>query len=166
MTGGRVDHLFANYLPSYVPVVDVPAFKHAMGSLAGAVSVITVGTFQYRTGFTATSVSSYSVETPTILVSQNRTSSSWPALLEAGSFAVNILAEVQSDVADCFAGRGGITSALHARNYEFGTMPIAPLPFPALVVACRSTPTWLSTMRWRRLAPGLCRCSIWAWWAN
>lgn len=29
------------------------------------------------------------------------------------------------------------TSALHARNYEFGTLPTDPLPFPALVVASR-----------------------------
>ena len=99
---------FAQYAPSYTPTVDVPAFKHAMGRLAGAVSVITVGTGQERTGFTATSVSSFSVEPPTILVSLNRDSSSWPALLEAGSFAVNILAEDQSGVADRFAGRGGI----------------------------------------------------------
>jgi len=30
------------------------------------------------------------------------------------------------------------TSALHARSYEFGTLPTAPLPFPALVVASRN----------------------------
>jgi len=29
------------------------------------------------------------------------------------------------------------TSALHARSYEFGTLPTEPLPFPALVVASR-----------------------------
>ncbi|UYN99138.1 MAG: alpha/beta hydrolase [Devosia sp.] len=29
------------------------------------------------------------------------------------------------------------TSVLHARTYEFGTIPIEPLPFPALVVASR-----------------------------
>ena len=29
------------------------------------------------------------------------------------------------------------TSSLHARSYEFGTLPLAPLPFPALVVASR-----------------------------
>ena len=98
----------ANYMPSYQPSVDVPAFKHAMGRLAGAVSVITVGTGQARTGFTATSVSSFSIDPPTILVSLNKASSSWAALLEAGSFAVNILAHGQSDVADRFAGRGGI----------------------------------------------------------
>ncbi|SEP67381.1 NADH-FMN oxidoreductase RutF, flavin reductase (DIM6/NTAB) family [Devosia sp. YR412] len=98
----------ASYMPSHQPSADVPAFKHAMGRLAGAVNVITIGTGQSRTGFTATSVSSYSVEPPTILVSLNRNSSSWQALLEARSFAVNILAEGQSDVADRFAGRGGI----------------------------------------------------------
>ena len=88
--------------------MDVPAFKQAMGRLAGAVSVISVGTGQNRTGFTATSVSSFSLEPPTILVSVNRASSSWPALLEARSFAVNILANDQANVADRFAGRGGI----------------------------------------------------------
>ncbi|MBJ3786942.1 RBBP9/YdeN family alpha/beta hydrolase [Devosia sediminis] len=29
------------------------------------------------------------------------------------------------------------TSALHARTYEFGTLPMSPLPFPALVVGSR-----------------------------
>lgn len=29
------------------------------------------------------------------------------------------------------------TSTLHARTYEFGTIPLAPLPFPTLVVASR-----------------------------
>jgi flavin reductase (DIM6/NTAB) family NADH-FMN oxidoreductase RutF len=101
---------FARYLPEQTDdhPVDVPAFKESMRRLAGAVSVITVGTGQDRTGFTATSVSSFSVEPPTILVSVNRDSSSWPALQEAGSFAVNILADYQSSVADRFAGRGGI----------------------------------------------------------
>jgi flavin reductase (DIM6/NTAB) family NADH-FMN oxidoreductase RutF len=88
--------------------VDVGHFKQAMGRLAGAVSVITVGKGENRTGFTATSVSSFSVEPPTILVSLNRDSSSWPALLSARSFAVNILSADQAGVADRFAGRGGI----------------------------------------------------------
>lgn len=101
---------FANYAPSRQPAdaVDVSAFKQAMRNLAGAVSVITVGTGENRTGFTATSVSSFSAEPPTILVSLNRNSSSWSALREAGSFAVNILTDGQSAIADRFAGRGGI----------------------------------------------------------
>ena len=43
-----------------------------------------------------------------MLVSLNRQSSSWPALLEAGSFAVNVLAQDQANVAHRFAGRDGI----------------------------------------------------------
>ncbi|WEK02962.1 MAG: flavin reductase family protein [Candidatus Devosia phytovorans] len=101
---------FATYAAPTAPLgtADVPSFKSAMGRLAGAVSVITVGTGEARTGFTATSVSSYSMDPPTILVSVNKNSSSWPALLEARSFAVNILAHGQAEVADRFAGRGGI----------------------------------------------------------
>lgn len=99
---------FASYLPVREPQVEVAEFKDAMRNLAGAVSVITVGVGESRTGFTATSVSSFSVEPPTILVSLNRESSSWPALRDAKSFAVNILADSQSAIADRFAGRGGI----------------------------------------------------------
>jgi flavin reductase (DIM6/NTAB) family NADH-FMN oxidoreductase RutF len=101
---------FAQYFPQQdiETVVDVPAFKESMRRLAGAVSIITVGTGEERTGFTATSVSSFSVEPPTIMVSVNRDSSSWPALQKARSFTVNILADDQSGVADRFAGRGGI----------------------------------------------------------
>lgn len=100
---------FASYAPTEPEnTVDVATFKKAMRSLAGAVSVITVGTGDSRTGFTATSVSSFSAEPPTILVSLNRDSSSWPALRDAKSFAVNILTDTQSGIADRFAGRGGI----------------------------------------------------------
>jgi len=101
---------FANYAPARqaADAVDVSAFKQAMRNLAGAVSVITVGTGENRTGFTATSVSSFSAEPPTILVSLNKSSSSWQALRDAGSFAVNILTDGQSAIADRFAGRGGI----------------------------------------------------------
>jgi flavin reductase (DIM6/NTAB) family NADH-FMN oxidoreductase RutF len=53
-------------------------------------------------------VTSFSAEPPTILVSLNRSSSSWPVFLDSKSFAVNILADDQSAVADRFAGRGGI----------------------------------------------------------
>jgi flavin reductase (DIM6/NTAB) family NADH-FMN oxidoreductase RutF len=98
----------AAYLPDRNPAVPVPDFKSAMRSLAGAVSVITLGKGPSRTGFTATSVSSFSTEPPTLLVSLNMGSSSWAALRDEGAFAVNILAHDQAAVADRFAGRGGI----------------------------------------------------------
>ena len=98
----------ANFLPTRTSAADVADFKAAMRNLAGAVSVITVGVGYERTGFTATSVSSFSVEPPTVLVSLNRDSSSWPVLRSASAFAVNVLSDAQSAVADRFAGRGGV----------------------------------------------------------
>ncbi len=98
----------ASFLPARKAEVDVSEFKLAMRNLAGAVSVITVGTGLKRTGFTATSVSSFSAEPPVLLVSLNKSSSSWEVLRDAASFGVNILTQAQSGVADRFAGRGGI----------------------------------------------------------
>lgn len=98
----------ASFLPTRKAEVDVSEFKLAMRNLAGAVSVITVGVGPKRTGFTATSVSSFSAEPPVLLVSLNKSSSSWEVLRSAASFGVNILTQAQSGVADRFAGRGGI----------------------------------------------------------
>jgi flavin reductase (DIM6/NTAB) family NADH-FMN oxidoreductase RutF len=78
-----------------------------MRHLAGAVSVITVGEREDRTGFTATSVSSLSADVPSVIVSVNRTSSSWPALEKYRRFCVNVLAADQQHVAQSFAGFGG-----------------------------------------------------------
>lgn len=100
--------MIATNLDSAPSDADPAQFKLAMRRLLGAVSVVTVGTDAQLTGFTATSVSSLSVEPPTILVSLNRSSSSWTALLEAQAFAVNVLAADQSDIASRFAGMGGV----------------------------------------------------------
>ena len=106
---------FASFAPKEDLAVDVDLFKDSMRHLAGAVSVITVGRGDDRTGFTATSVTSFSVEPPSILVSLNRSSSSWPVLQRYGTFAVNVLAHDQQHIADRFAGRGG---AKGAERYE------------------------------------------------
>lgn len=83
-------------------------FRGAMRSLAGGVSVITVGRGRDITGMTVTSVSSLSVDPPTLIVSINRASSSWPLLKRYGAFGVNILSADQIDVAERFAGKGGV----------------------------------------------------------
>lgn len=102
---------FASFAPKEDLTVDVDLFKDSMRHLAGAVSVVTVGRGEDRTGFTATSVSSFSIEPPSILVSLNRNSSSWPVLQRYGAFTVNVLAHDQHHVADRFAGRGGVKGA-------------------------------------------------------
>jgi flavin reductase (DIM6/NTAB) family NADH-FMN oxidoreductase RutF len=91
------------------------SFREAMRHLPGGVSVISVGRGESRTGLTATSVSSLSLDPPTILVSINRSSSSFPVLLEHRSFGVNVLSAGHRDVADRFAGRDG---AQGVQRYE------------------------------------------------
>jgi flavin reductase (DIM6/NTAB) family NADH-FMN oxidoreductase RutF len=87
------------------------AFRNAMRSLAGGVSVITVGRGKDITGMTVTSVSSLSVEPPTLIVSINRQSSSWQLLQRYGVFGVNILSADQVDVAERFSGKDGLKGA-------------------------------------------------------
>jgi flavin reductase (DIM6/NTAB) family NADH-FMN oxidoreductase RutF len=86
-------------------------FRSAMRHLAGGVSVITVGLAKDITGMTVTSVSSLSVDPPTLIVSINRESSSWPLLKRYGAFGVNILAADQLDIAERFAGKEGLKGA-------------------------------------------------------
>lgn len=91
----------------------VPAhsFRGAMRHLVGGVSIITVGRGKDISGMTVTSVSSLSVEPPTLIVSINRQSSSWPLLKRYGAFGLNILAADQIDIAEKFSGMGGLKGA-------------------------------------------------------
>jgi flavin reductase (DIM6/NTAB) family NADH-FMN oxidoreductase RutF len=86
-------------------------FRGAKRHLAGGVSVITVGRGKEITGMTVTSVSSLSADPPTLIVSVNRASSSWPLLQRYSSFGVNILTADQLDIAERFTGNGGLKGA-------------------------------------------------------
>jgi flavin reductase (DIM6/NTAB) family NADH-FMN oxidoreductase RutF len=65
-------------------------FRGAMRHLTGGVSVITVGRGKDVSGMTVTSVTSLSVDPPTLLVSINRDASSFPLIRRYGAFGVNI----------------------------------------------------------------------------
>ncbi len=102
------------------PKVDGAVFRQAMRQLAGGVCVITVGCEEaeqgdtcapQRTGLTATSVVSLSVDPAELLVSINQSSSTWPMLLEARRFGVNVLTAGQAAVAQRFSGVGGLSGA-------------------------------------------------------
>ncbi len=86
-------------------------FRGAMRHLAGGVSVITVGRGKEIAGMTVTSVSSLSVDPPTLIVSVNRNASSWPLLERHGFFGVSILTSDQLDVAERFSGKDGLKGA-------------------------------------------------------
>ena len=83
----------------------------AMRRLVGGVSVVTAGRGDERTGATVTSAQSLSLDPETMVVSINKTSSTWPVIARSRAFCVNILAAEQQAVADRFAGRGGLKGA-------------------------------------------------------
>ena len=86
-------------------------FRAAMRRLAGGVSVITAGSGEEISGMTVTSVSSLSVEPPSLIFSVNRASSCWPLLQRHGFFGVNILNAEQVDIAERFSGKDGLKGA-------------------------------------------------------
>lgn len=86
-------------------------FRGAMRHLTGGVSIITAGRGKDITGMTVTSVTSLSVEPPTLLVSINRDASSFPLIKRHGAFGVSILNADQLDIAERFAGKGGLKGA-------------------------------------------------------
>src|ERR1700753_2680762 len=96
---------------SVVRDVSSDDFRGAMRHLAGGVSVITAGRGKEITGMTMTSVSSLSVDPPTLIVSVNREASSWPVLKRHGFFGINILAADQLEIAERFSGKGGLKGA-------------------------------------------------------
>jgi flavin reductase (DIM6/NTAB) family NADH-FMN oxidoreductase RutF len=92
------------------PSLDVagPTLQEAMRQLASGVSIVTTGDGAERNGFTATSVTSLSVDPPRVLFCLIRTSTSLPLLRRCRSFAINILAAPHLALADRFAGRTGV----------------------------------------------------------
>ena len=106
---------------SVAPAVSAGDFRGAMRHLTGGVSVITAGRGADISGMTVTSVSSLSVDPPSLIVSINRAASSWPLIKRHGVFGVNILTADQLDVAERFTGKGGFKGAERFSGAEWTT---------------------------------------------
>ncbi|GII01450.1 flavin reductase family protein [Planobispora takensis] len=78
-------------------------FLSAFRRHAAGVAVVTA---PGPAGFTATSVTSMSLDPPLLSFGISVGSSSWPAIRESEGFVVHILAEDQRDVAELFARKG------------------------------------------------------------
>ena len=86
--------------------ISADAFKTLFRRHAAGVAVITLRAGDRLVGFTATSVISVSADPPLLAFSVAGTSSSWPALQDAGTLVVNFLAADQADLSARFATRG------------------------------------------------------------
>lgn len=102
--------------------VTIASFRQAMRVLAGGVAVVTVGRGPDRTGFTATSVESLSVEPPRLLLTLSENSSSWKELQKCPYFGVNILQTNHLGIADQFAGHGGLQGIDRYRGAKWTTL--------------------------------------------
>jgi flavin reductase (DIM6/NTAB) family NADH-FMN oxidoreductase RutF len=109
-------------------------FRGAMRQLTGGVSIITAGRGRDISGMTVSSVASLSVDPPVLIVSVNRASSSWPLLKRYGFFGVNILTAGQIDIAERFAGKGGLKGADRFAGAEW-TMRASGVPLLAGALA-------------------------------
>ena len=92
----------------YHPAMAAPAdFRLAMRQLAGGVCIITAEGDAGRTGMTATSVMSVSMDPPEVLLSVNEQSSTWPVIQSTQRLGINVLASHQAALAGNFSGVGG-----------------------------------------------------------
>src|ERR1700690_1630583 len=98
--------------------------RDAMRYVAGSVAVITAGVAEDRTGLTATSAVSLSLDPPTMIATVNRAASAWPVIRRHRHFCVNLLAAHHQPVAERFAGKDGIKGA--ARYAEASWTTLAP----------------------------------------
>ncbi len=111
------------------------AYRAGMRKLAGAVSLLTVGNGDSRTGLTATSVTSLSVDPPTLIVCVNRGASARAELARTRAFAINVLRPHHQDLAERFAGRGGLEGPARYAGAEWTQLVTgAPVLTDALAV--------------------------------
>lgn len=110
-------------------------FKSAMRLLAGGVTVITAGRDADISGMTVTSFSSFASDPPSVVVSVNRQSSTWPLIKRHGGFGANILASDQAAIAERFTGQRGQKGAERFQEASWITLASgAPLLVGALAV--------------------------------
>lgn len=82
-------------------------FREAMAGLASGVAVVTARQpDSHPCGLVATSVSSFSADPPSVLVSISHSSRCHAALTGGGAFGVHLLAADQEPLAHVFAGLG------------------------------------------------------------
>ncbi|MGB8928458.1 MAG: flavin reductase, partial [Pantoea agglomerans] len=97
-------------------------FKTAMRQLATAVNIITTGEGEASRGMTASAVCSLTVTPPMILICVNHFGEAHRAMLENGSFCVNVLNAEQRDLADIFAGQAGIPAPERFRHASWSKL--------------------------------------------
>jgi flavin reductase (DIM6/NTAB) family NADH-FMN oxidoreductase RutF len=93
-------------LPEELLVPDDKQFRSVLGHFATGVTIITAMDRDEPVGMAANSFTSLSLDPPLILFCVAHTSSTWPRIEAAGTFAVNILGEDGEALCQLFATKG------------------------------------------------------------
>src|SRR5499427_3533171 len=86
-------------------------FRDVMGYFATGVTIITAMDGDEPVGMAANSFTSLSLDPPLILFCVAHTSSTWPRIEQAGTFAVNILGEDHEELSQLFAAKAADPSS-------------------------------------------------------
>jgi flavin reductase (DIM6/NTAB) family NADH-FMN oxidoreductase RutF len=85
-------------------VIGPADFRHVLGHFATGVTVVTTADTDGRpAGLTVSAFASVSLEPPLVLVCIDHKAQTYPAMLERGRFAINVLGAAQADVSRRFA---------------------------------------------------------------
>jgi 3-hydroxy-9,10-secoandrosta-1,3,5(10)-triene-9,17-dione monooxygenase reductase component len=84
--------------------IESDAFRRVMGHFVTGVTVISAFDGERPLGITVNALSSVSLDPPLVMVALDRRRFLTPVVRAAGRYAVNILAEDQQALSDCFAG--------------------------------------------------------------
>jgi 3-hydroxy-9,10-secoandrosta-1,3,5(10)-triene-9,17-dione monooxygenase reductase component len=86
---------------------DAANFRSVLGRLPTGVVIVTGGDPEHPSGLVVGSFMSVSLDPPLVAVCPAKTSTSWPALQETGTFCANVLHGDQTELARTFSRSGG-----------------------------------------------------------
>jgi len=86
-------------------VIDQATFRQVLGHFASGVTVVTAATGDVYHGITVSSFCSLSLDPPLVLVCIDKRVRSHEAIVQAGAFAINILAQENEHLSRHFASR-------------------------------------------------------------
>lgn len=95
-------------------------FRDVMGRFATGVTVVTTASDDVTRAMTANAVSSLSLDPLLLLVCVQHSASIHDVLIDAGVFAVNILAGDQLELSQLFASRGEFDEPMGGVSYRSG----------------------------------------------
>jgi 3-hydroxy-9,10-secoandrosta-1,3,5(10)-triene-9,17-dione monooxygenase reductase component len=81
-------------------------FREVLGHFATGVTIVTAIDGDEPVGLAANSFTSLSLDPPLVLFCIAQTSSTWPRIERAGTFAINILGEGHEELSQLFARKG------------------------------------------------------------